>query len=307
MPSLIWQTSRFEIDLSAPKLMAIVNLTPDSFSDGGSFASTAQVLAHCEQAIQEGAHILDLGAESTRPGAQPVSEAEEWARLQPVLREAVQLGVPISIDTYKPAIMRAALDGGADIINDIWGFRRLDQTGSALNAVAAHPRCGVIVMHMLGEPQTMQAGLDQAQPQGQDIVQTVLDFLQTQTMALQASGVQASRIAWDVGIGFGKTVMQNFELLDRQAHFLPQLYPSVCAWSRKSSLGAVTQTDQAADRVVASVAAMLLAVERGARVLRVHDVKASRQAVQVWQTLQANPTLTSTPGANPQVSTLTST
>lgn len=267
-----WQTSRFTIDLARPRLMGIVNVTPDSFSDGGRYASTCAALAHCEQLVAEGADILDLGGESSRPGSPPVPLAEELARVLPVLREAVKLGVPISVDTYKPQTMQAALAEGADIINDIWALR---QPG-ARAAVAAHPSCGVCLMHMHGEPQTMQR-----EPMQGDAVAQVLAFLERESAFLLAAGVSPSRIVWDAGIGFGKTVAQNFSLLARQADLLAGGYPLLAAWSRKSSLGAVTGLP-VEERLAPSIAAALLAVERGARIVRVHDVKQTAAALKVW-------------------------
>jgi dihydropteroate synthase len=273
---VIWQTSRFQIDLSTPRVMGIVNVTPDSFSDGGKYfvpgGHFSAVFAHCEQLIREGADLLDIGGESTRPGAPPVPLDEELARVLPVVRHAVTLGVPISVDTYKPEVMRAVLDLGADIINDVWALR---QPG-ATELVAAHPNCGVCLMHMHREPKTMQMT-----PMEGDVVPQVLSFLERAAHGLQAAGVEKNRIVLDVGVGFGKTVAQNFSLLARQQAFLAAGYPLLAAWSRKSSLAAVASLDMA-DRMVPSVAAALLAVERGARVVRVHDVRETVQALKVW-------------------------
>ena len=267
-----WQTTRFLIDLARPRLMGIVNVTPDSFSDGGRYADTHAALRHCEQLVAEGADILDVGGESSRPGAPAVALDEELARLLPVLREAVKLGVPVSVDTYKPEVMRAVLGEGADIVNDIWALR---QPG-AREAVVAHPACGVCLMHMHGEPQTMHRS-----PMQGDAVPQVRSFLQQQSAMLTGMGVDRARIVWDAGIGFGKTVEQNFSLLGRQHELLADGYPLLAAWSRKSSLGAVTGLP-VEQRLVASVAAALLAVERGARIVRVHDVKETAAALKVW-------------------------
>lgn len=273
-----WLTTRFEIDLTTPRVMGIVNVTPDSFSDGGQHASTAAALRHCEQLLKDGAHILDIGGESTRPGSPVVPLDEEMARVLPVVREAVKLGVPLSVDTYKPELMRAVLDAGADIVNDIWALRQ----GDALQAVATHPRCGVCLMHMHRDPQTMQVA-----PMEGDVLPGVVDFLRERAAALTAFGVARERIVLDPGIGFGKTVVQNFSLLARQAELLPLGFTLLAGWSRKSSLGAVTGREVPAERVAASVAAALLAVERGARVVRVHDVRDTVDALKVWQALQA--------------------
>ena len=281
---MIWQTTRFEIDLMGPKIMGIVNVTPDSFSDGGQFfgsgSGIASAFAHCEQLVKDGADILDIGGESSRPGALPLPLADELARVLPVLQHALTLGVAVSIDTYKPEVMQVALDLGVDVINDIWALR---QPG-ALEVVAAHPNCGVCLMHMHREPQTMQA-----KPVQGDVVAEVLTFLKHQAKVLQASGVKHDRITLDPGIGFGKTVEQNFALLARQYELLAAGYPLLAGWSRKSSLAAVSSTSlelvaqmNIADRMVPSVVAAVLAVERGARVLRVHDVRETAQALKVW-------------------------
>ena len=279
---MIWQTSRFRIDLSQPRVMGIVNTTPDSFSDGGLYYSSsdnfAGVFAHCEKLVSQGADLLDIGGESTRPGAVPVPLAQELARVLPVVRHAVTLGVPVSVDTYKPEVMQASLDLGADIINDVWAFR---QPG-AMQTVAAHPSCGVCLMHMHREPQTMQAS-----PMQGDVVTQVMQFLEQAAARLQASGIEKSRILLDPGVGFGKTVAQNFALLARQREFQVAGYPLLAGWSRKSSLAAVCTVSAGAsagldERMVPSVAAALLAVERGTRIVRVHDVRETVQALKIW-------------------------
>jgi dihydropteroate synthase len=280
-----WQTSRFDLDLSEPLVMGIVNVTPDSFSDGGVHAETSQALHHAEQLLREGANILDVGAESTRPGAEAVPLVQELARLEPWLREAVRWQVPISVDTYKPEVMRACLDWGVDIVNDIWALR---QPG-AMQVVAAHPRCGVCLMHMHRDPQTMQT-----QPMTGDVLSEVNAFLQSRANALLDVGVAASRLVLDPGIGFGKTVAQNFQLLARQTELLHMGFPLLAGWSRKSALGTVLTQDgqmpEPAHRQVASVAAALMAVERGASVVRVHDVKATRDALKIWDAVQQQAT-----------------
>jgi dihydropteroate synthase len=281
-PPVIWQTSRFQIDLSTPRVMGIVNVTPDSFFDGGKHfvpgSGFSGVFAHCERLLKDGADLLDIGGESTRPGAPPVPLEEELARVLPVVRHAVTLGVPISVDTYKPEVMQAVLDLGADIINDVWALR---QPG-AVEQVAAHRACGVCLMHMHREPETMQVA-----PMEGDVVRQVLHFLAHAAQGLEDAGVEKRRIVLDVGIGFGKTVAQNFSLLARQQEILAAGYPLLAAWSRKSSLAAVAPADMSkmadmADRMVPSVAAALLAVERGARIVRVHDVRETVQALKVW-------------------------
>ncbi len=281
---MMWQVSRFQIDLAQPQVMGIVNVTPDSFSDGGHHAIPAKALAHCEKLLADGAQLLDIGGESTRPGAIPLPLEEELARVLPVVREAVKLGVPISVDTYKPTVMRAVLDLGADIVNDIWALR---QPGAA-DVVAGHPQCGVCLMHMHREPTTMQA-----QPMQGDVLPQVLDFLSQAARALQALGVARERIVLDPGIGFGKTVAQNFSLLARQQELLAAGYPLLAGWSRKSSLAAATSTSLAnlatldiQARMVPSVVAAMLAVERGARVVRVHDVRETVQALAVLRAIR---------------------
>lgn len=275
---MIWQTSRFDIDLQRPRIMGIVNVTPDSFSDGGRHSSASVALAHAEQLLREGADILDVGGESTRPGAPVVSLEEELARVLPVVRGALAWGVPISVDTYKAEVMQAALDEGADIVNDVWALRQ----NGALAVVAQHPRCGVCLMHMHRDPQTMQVA-----PMQGDVIEPVKAFLRERAQAVRDAGVADSRIVLDPGIGFGKTVEQNFELLSRQSALLDLGWPVLAGWSRKSSLGSVTGQSVAADRVAASVAAAVLALERGARVLRVHDVAQTVQAAAVWRAAQA--------------------
>ena len=273
---MFWQTTRFRIDLGLPQVMGIVNVTPDSFSDGGHYANTRNALAHCEQLLKDGANILDIGGESTRPGAPAVAVEDELTRVLPVVREAVRLNVPVSVDTYKADVMQAVLDEGADIINDVWALRQV----GAQQVVSAHPACGVCLMHMHGEPQTMQT-----LPMQGKAVPAVMAFLQSQAEALQAQGVAHERIALDPGVGFGKTVAQNFELLARQDALLALRYPLLVGWSRKSSIGAVTGCD-VNERMVPSVAAALLAVERGARIVRVHDVAQTVQALKIWQAAQ---------------------
>lgn len=255
--------------------MGIVNVTPDSFFDGGRHGSTVAALRHCEQLLKEGADILDLGGESTRPGSPAVPLAEELARVVPLVRGAVALGVPVSVDTYKPAVMQAVLDLGADIINDVWALRQAGATA----VVAGHPRCGVCLMHMHRDPQTMQLA-----PMEDDVVPMVLSFLKQRAFELLELGVKKTRILLDPGIGFGKTVAQNFALLAKQDVLLAAGYPVLTGWSRKSSLGAVTGLD-ANERMVPSVAAAVLAVERGASVVRVHDVGETVAALAVWSAM----------------------
>lgn len=281
-----WQTTRFKIDLSTPKVMGILNLTPDSFSDGGQLVTLRDAVHRAEQMLKDGAHILDVGGESTRPGSQATPLDVELSRVLPVLQELVQLGVPISIDTYKPTVMRSALDLGVDIVNDVWALR---QPG-ALQVVSAHRACGVCLMHMHRDPQTMQV-----QPLSGDVLSEVLGFLQARCQVVTLSGVASERLILDPGIGFGKTVAQNFSLLARQSELLVLGYPLLAGWSRKSSLGLLqvfpsgsteSPTHAPAERVMASVTAAVLALQHGASVVRVHDVKETVQALQVVQAMR---------------------
>ena len=270
---MFWKTTRFEIDLATPKVMGIVNVTPDSFSNGSQHGNLTSALKHCELLLKQGADILDIGGESTRPGAQEVSLKEELQRILPVVKEALRLDVPISVDTYKPQVMQAVLEAGADIINDIWALR---QKG-ALDVIAKHGGCGVCLMHMHAQPLDMQV-----YPMEGLAVPTVVAFLLERVQAILALGVSKERIALDPGVGFGKTVAQNFELLAHQRQLSALGYPLLVGWSRKSSLGAVTGSE-VGERLVPSVAAALLAVERGAQLVRVHDVGATVQALAVWR------------------------
>lgn len=269
-----WQTSRFQIDLTQPKVMGIVNVTPDSFSDGGKYALSGSAIKHATKLLEEGADILDIGGESSRPGAPQVPLEVELSRVLPVVVEAVKLGVPVSVDTYKPQVMQAVLDAGADIINDIWALR---QPGAAA-IVAQHSSCGVCLMHMHKEPQTMQS--ETMLGDANAIVAQVLYFLEQRRQYICGLGIDLSRILIDPGIGFGKTVDQNFALLARQRELLALGLPIVSGWSRKSSLGAVTGLAMA-DRMPPSIVAAMLAVQNGASIVRVHDVRETVVALKV--------------------------
>lgn len=283
MPITHWQTSRFLIDLSKPKVMGIVNITPDSFSDGGQFESNTKALKHAEKLLQQGADILDIGGESSRPGAQALSVEEELSRVLPFVREAAKWQVPLSVDTYKPEVMQAALDLGADIINDIWALR---QPG-AWDVIAQFPNCGICLMHMHRDPQTMQI-----EPMTGNVVHSVKDFLAQQLFKAVSLGIKKERIVLDSGVGFGKTTEQNLAMLSHQASFLSLGQPLLAGWSRKSSLGKILAVDghepAPSDRLGASLAAALMAVQNGAAIVRVHDVKETVQALKVWQAVQAN-------------------
>lgn len=267
-----WHTTRFQIDLGRPQVMGIVNVTPDSFSDGGQHWTAQDALRHCEQLIEEGVDILDIGGESTRPGSPTVPVEEEWRRLAEVLQGALRLGVPVSVDTWKPEVMRRALDLGVDIINDIRGL----EAEGAIEAVAAHGRCGVCIMHMQGDPATMQN-----RPVYPNVVAEVADYLVQRVNATLAAGVARERITLDPGIGFGKTPEHNFQLLREQETLLKLGYPLLLGWSRKSSLGHITGRP-VGDRLAASLAAALACVQRGGHIVRVHDVAATVDALKVW-------------------------
>ena len=257
-----------------PRIMGVVNVTPDSFSDGGHYLNASQAIAHATQLVAQGADILDVGGESTRPGAAPVSPEQELQRVMPVLEGLMGLGVPISIDTRRPLVMRAAVEMGVDIINDVNGFRDPDAA-----AVAVASSCGLCIMHMQGQPQTMQQA-----PHYQDVVAEVSSFLFTQRDAFVSKGVAAARILLDPGFGFGKQMSHNLSLVQA----IPQLaasHPILVGVSRKSMIGALSGEPQAADRLGGSVAAALWAAAAGAQVLRVHDVKATAQAFAVWSAL----------------------
>jgi dihydropteroate synthase len=265
-----WLTTRFRIDLAQPRVMGIVNATPDSFSDGGRDAAAA--CAHCDTLLAEGAHMLDIGGESTRPGSRRPTPQEELDRVLPVLRHAMTLGVPVSVDTSQPLVMRAALDLGVDIINDV----RALQIDDAVDVVVAHPHAGVCLMHMQGEPHAMQNA-----PAYADVVREVGEFLLARAGRLIERGVTSDRIVFDPGIGFGKTPEHNLDLLRRQPELLALGHPLLTGWSRKSTLGWLTGR-AVGERGPASVAAALAAVQLGAKIVRVHDVAATVDALKVW-------------------------
>ncbi|WP_321794589.1 dihydropteroate synthase [Caballeronia sp. J97] len=255
--------------------MGILNITPDSFSDGGRFVARDAALARAEQMLAEGADMIDIGGESTRPGAPPVPLDEELERVVPIVEALRGMRVPLSVDTYKPAVMRAALDAGADMINDIWGLR---QEG-AVDAVK-DSNCGLCVMHMLGEPRTMQLH----DPVYEDVVAEVRAFFAARVAALAHAGIVAERVSLDPGYGFGKTVEHNYSLLANLTATSPAgtNFPLLAGMSRKSMLGAVTGRG-AGERLAASVAAAVCAAERGAAIIRVHDVAETVDALKVWQ------------------------
>jgi dihydropteroate synthase len=270
-----WRVRGRSLSLARPLIMGIVNVTPDSFSDGGRHATRDAALAHALRLIEEGADILDIGGESTRPGANEVSAAEEIERVLPLVEALAQENVPLSVDTTKPEVMRAALAAGASIINDVAAL----QAPGAVEVVAAAD-CGVVLMHMQGVPRTMQVA-----PRYEDVVAEVRVFLRERLAVLATAGIAAERVALDPGFGFGKTVEHNFTLLRELQRFASLGCPVVAGLSRKSMLGAVTGR-AVDDRVTASVVGAVLAAERGARIVRVHDVAATRDGLRVWEALQ---------------------
>lgn len=271
-----WQTRRFRLDLTQPRVMGIVNVTPDSFSDGGRHDDVRAAIAHCERLVAEGADLLDLGGESTRPGAPRVDADTEWGRIAEVLAAAVTLGVPVSVDTTKLEVMRRALDAGADVINDVQAL----QAPGALAAVAGSG-AGVCLMHMRGEPASMQelAVYD-------DVVADVATFLAARAQAAREAGIPAACIALDPGYGFAKTSAHNLQLLAGQGRLAELGHPLLVGWSRKRTLGEITGRP-VDGRLAASLAAALCAASAGARVLRVHDVAATVDALKVWSAVEA--------------------
>ncbi|BCB28320.1 dihydropteroate synthase [Sulfurimicrobium lacus] len=250
--------------------MGIVNVTPDSFSDGGKFHSTEQAIAHALRLIEHGADMLDIGGESTRPGAQSVCAAEELERIVPVLEGLAHCGLPLSVDTLKPEVMRAAIQAGADMINDVNAL----QSPGALQAVA-DSGVGVCLMHMQGEPRTMQHD-----PMYQNVVTEVKAFLAARIEAAEQAGIARERIVIDPGFGFGKALEHNLALLRQLDAFQSLGVPLLAGLSRKSMLGALTGLD-AGERMVPSVVAAVISAMKGAKILRVHDVKETRQALQI--------------------------
>lgn len=282
MVGCVWQAGRFEIGLDKPKIMGIVNLTPDSLSDGGAYSQNAQTaLAHAERLLKEGADILDIGGESTRPGADYVSPEEEWARVAAVLAEVVGWGVPVSLDTRHTVVMEKALAlGGIDIINDV---AALTDEG-ALELLACQADTGICLMHMQGLPKNMQIN-----PKYQDVVGEVARYLKARAAECIAAGIAPQRITLDPGFCFGKTLQHNITLMRHLPELMAETgYPLLIGVSRKSMIGELTGETDAAARVHGSVAAALAAVARGAKIVRVHDVKATADALKAWEALGVN-------------------
>ena len=269
------QCGRFKLSLEQPLVMGVVNITPDSFSDGGMFADTARAVAHAQRLIGEGVDILDLGGESTRPGAAPVSLEVERRRVLPVLEALASGGVPVAVDTRKPELMREAIAAGAAMINDVTAL----SGPGALAAVARAP-VAVCLMHMQGDPATMQAN-----PEYRDVVREVRDFLAQRVAVAVAAGIARNRIVVDPGFGFGKTVEHNLALLRSLREFASLGGALLAGLSRKAMLGRLTGREPL-ERVHASVAAALLAIQNGAHIVRVHDVAATRDALAVWNAVK---------------------
>ncbi|MBI3044455.1 MAG: dihydropteroate synthase [Betaproteobacteria bacterium] len=275
--SQVLRCGKFALDLSRPLIMGVVNVTPDSFSDGGLFGETARAVAHARRLIGEGADILDIGGESTRPGSAPVNLEEERSRVLPVLEALADCGVPVSVDTRKPELMRDAIAAGAAMVNDVTAL----SAPGALEAVAASP-VAVCLMHMQGNPGTMQVD-----PSYRDVVREVRDYLVRRVAVAEAAGIARDRIAVDPGFGFGKTLEHNLALLRSLAAFGSLGAALVAGLSRKAMLGKLTGREPR-DRVYGSVAAALLAVQNGAHIVRVHDVAATRDVLAVWQAVKNN-------------------
>ncbi|MSQ58354.1 MAG: dihydropteroate synthase [Betaproteobacteria bacterium] len=266
---------RFHLSLAQPLIMGIVNVTPDSFSDGGSYLDAGKAIAHAQELASQGAAIVDLGGESSRPGAEPVPLEEEWMRLLPVLTGLRDIGVPISVDTVKPEIMRRAIDVGASMINDISALRTRGTMEAASNASVA-----VCLMHMQGDPRTMQHA-----PSYDNVVGEVAEFLSERAREAESAGIGHDRIVLDPGFGFGKRSRHNLALLRDLDAIAGLGYPVLAGLSRKSLLGAVTGRPRPG-RLAASLAAAVLAVQRGASILRVHDIAETRDALLMIKVLE---------------------
>ena len=273
-----WRCGRFLFDFSKrsrPIVMGILNATPDSFSDGGKFKTPKDAIAQAELMIESGVDLIDIGGESTRPGAEPVALQEELDRVLPVIEALKDCGVPLSIDTYKAETMRQALRAGVDCVNDIWALR---QEGAA-DAVLESKDCGIVLMHMQRDPQTMQFN-----PEYHDVLAQVIQFLQERAELLKAKGVEENRIAIDPGFGFGKSLEHNLTMLTHFDQFSRLGYSVLAGISRKSMLGKITGKDTH-ERLAPSIAAAVMAADRGARIVRVHDVPETVDALKLWEAM----------------------
>ena len=269
MPSRL-VCGKYALSLERPLVMGIVNVTPDSFSDGGKFADSRAAIMHARRLLEDGADILDIGGESTRPGAKAASLGEELDRVMPIIEALGSAGIPISIDTQKPEVMRAALNAGASMVNDVNAL----QAPGALHVVAS-TNAGICLMHKQGTPETMQQ-----QPEYSDVVSEVREFLADRANAVMATGVKAERIVIDPGFGFGKSVAHNLTLLRNLYHFHELGFPVLAGLSRKSTLGAITGRE-VDERMAASIAAAIIAAQKGAKILRVHDVRETVDALKI--------------------------
>lgn len=288
---MIWRCSTYEFDTRMPILMGILNVTPDSFSDGGAHDSLDTAIAHAERMLDEGAHIIDVGGESTRPGAAPVTEADELARVVPAVRELAQRGVCVSIDTRHAAVAEACLDAGAAVVNDVSGFR-----DPAMVGLVRDRACGLVVMHMQGEPATMQDA-----PAYDDVVADVRNWLRDRAASLEEAGIARDRICIDPGPGFGKTPQQTLDLVRNFQEFARLGYPVMAALSRKSYLGFAYGIESPADRDQVSAAEALMACELGASIVRTHNVAETAKALgdlrpYVFLSLGCNVALVAEPG-----------
>lgn len=272
----VWRCGGFELPLDPPLVMGILNVTPDSFSDGGTHADPESALAHAESMIAEGARIIDVGGESTRPGSDEVTPAEEEARVLPVVRELAKRGVVVSVDTRHVRVAEACVEAGASIINDVSGFRDPEMV-----ALAARCDAGLVVMHMAGEPRSMQQN-----PEYGDVVAEVAGYLEGRCLELESAGVARERIVVDPGIGFGKTLDHNLALLRSGAALSPTGRPVLIGASRKRMIGEITGEERPANRLGGSVAVALCSARRGAAVVRVHDVAATVQALSVQSAIE---------------------
>jgi dihydropteroate synthase len=274
-----WRCGHFLFDLTKrkrPLVMGILNATPDSFSDGGKYRTASDAIAQAELMIANGVDLIDIGGESTRPGAEPVSLQEELDRVLPVIESLKNCGVPLSIDTYKAETMRQALHAGANCVNDIWALR---QEG-ALDTVLESSNCGLVLMHMQRDPQTMQFD-----PVYADVISEVTQFLNERAAFLVKSGIDQDRIAIDPGFGFGKSLEHNISMLAHFQAFTSTQFPVLAGISRKSMLGKITGKGTN-DRVASSIAAAIMAADRGAQIIRVHDVPETVDALKLWEALQ---------------------
>ena len=274
-----WRCGRFLFDFNKrkrPIVMGILNATPDSFSDGGKFRTPKDAIAQAEAMIANGVDLIDIGGESTRPGAVPVELQEELDRVLPVIEALKNCGVPLSIDTYKSETMRQALHLGVDCVNDIWALRQ----DGAVDAVLENDNCGIVLMHMQRDPLTMQFD-----PEYQDVIDDVQKFLKERVELLLAKGIDKNRIAIDPGFGFGKNLEHNLNMLANFAQFSSLSVPVLAGISRKSMLGKITGKDTN-ERVAASIAAAIMAADRGAKIIRVHDVAETVDALKLWEAIQ---------------------